>query len=578
MDTSFYTLFSNIQGIFWVIVFFGGSIFIHELGHFLAARMRGLRVDRFSIGFGPKIFSWEKNGVEYCLSLIPFGGYVALPDFELLNDEEDQELSPRSSIPYVTQLLVLSMGAFFNLLFAAFLGIILWIVGQPMSEAEATTTIGYVVRDFGDGEKSPAFNAGIQPGDRLLEVDGQRVESFSEILNFIVTGTHRNIAGDPSVVLKIERSGEIFDQTLTPRLSPIYPGSEDVIRRIGVQPAYRIRVAEILPNALVLTQGLQKGDEILSVDGVPLLSLSTLSDYLASRAGQSLDFQIQRNGEMQVLHLTPVERPYTQPLLRLKSGEKFIDLLPFDDQSQLIAPTDPLTALIVFDKSVANLIPDIALGDRVMGFGNLQNHLTLANAEQEFQKDDIQILLDRRHGDFEVVNIKEDMEVSVLPSKTQTILGFVCEMPQTIVHISIWDQFKKSFVMTFGVLKSLLSRGSDIGLHHLMGPPGMMRTLHNFSQIDFRLLLNFVVLMNVNLAILNLLPIPVLDGGHILFATIERLRRKRIPVVFLRRIQQIFMILLFGLMLYVSFFDLRRWALDEEHQQKAMLLKDYFIE
>ena len=72
-------LFSNTWSIFLIIVLFGGSIFVHELGHFLAARKRGLKIERFSIGFGPKILSWKRDGVDYRLSAIPFGGYVALP-------------------------------------------------------------------------------------------------------------------------------------------------------------------------------------------------------------------------------------------------------------------------------------------------------------------------------------------------------------------------------------------------------------------------------------------------------------------------------------------------------------------
>src|SRR3954468_24930531 len=75
-----HTLLSNVWSIFLVVIFFGGSIFVHELGHFLAARRRGLKVDRFSIGFGPKIFAWKgKDGVEYRLSWLPLGGYVSLP-------------------------------------------------------------------------------------------------------------------------------------------------------------------------------------------------------------------------------------------------------------------------------------------------------------------------------------------------------------------------------------------------------------------------------------------------------------------------------------------------------------------
>ena len=99
-------------------------------------------------------------------------------------------------------------------------------------------------------------------------------------------------------------------------------------------------------------------------------------------------------------------------------------------------------------------------------------------------------------------------------------------------------------------------------MQHLMGAPGIMRLLHRFSIDDFRRLLWFIVLLNINLAILNLLPIPVLDGGHILFALIEKILRRPLPFAWVNAIQNIFVILFLGLMAYVMFFDIRRWQGD----------------
>ena len=103
-------------------------------------------------------------------------------------------------------------------------------------------------------------------------------------------------------------------------------------------------------------------------------------------------------------------------------------------------------------------------------------------------------------------------------------------------------------------------------MQHLMGAPGIMRLLHKFSTDDFRRLLWFMVLLNINLAILNLLPIPVLDGGHILFACIEKLLRRPLPQKFVIAVQNVFVFLFLGLMAYVIFFDLRRWQGDIESQ------------
>ena len=163
-----HTLLSNIWSIFLVVLFFGGSIFVHELGHFLAARRRGVHVERFSIGFGPKIFSWRgKDGVEYRISWLPLGGYVALPqlaDLRGIEGDSEVELEKLPPITYSTKMIVFAAGAAFNVIFAFALASIIWFIGQPMSSEMATTRIGYVsaTLDLSDGSKtpSPASQAG----------------------------------------------------------------------------------------------------------------------------------------------------------------------------------------------------------------------------------------------------------------------------------------------------------------------------------------------------------------------------------------------------------------------------------
>ena len=118
--------------IFLIVLFFGGSIFVHELGHFLAARRRGVKVERFSIGFGPRIFGWRgKDGVEYRLSWIPLGGYVALPQLADMAEIEGGSSGDREPLPpisYATKIIVFVAGAVFNLLFAFALACIVWVV------------------------------------------------------------------------------------------------------------------------------------------------------------------------------------------------------------------------------------------------------------------------------------------------------------------------------------------------------------------------------------------------------------------------------------------------------------------
>jgi regulator of sigma E protease len=150
-------------------------------------------------------------------------------------------------------------------------------------------------------------------------------------------------------------------------------------------------------------------------------------------------------------------------------------------------------------------------------------------------------------------------------------LGIILEpsIPMRLVHTPPWIQIEQHALTFWRTLVSLLSPRSDIGLSKMSGPIGIAKGLHTLAKLDFRLVLWFTVLINVNLAILNLLPIPVLDGGHILFATIGKLRGRALPIDFIATAQSIFIVLLFSMVIYVSFFDVRRWARDSRDEKPA---------
>ena len=472
----------------------GFTIFIHELGHFLAARRRGLIVKRFSIGFGPKIFGWEKNGVEYRISIFPFGGYVALPqladmgrlegeneqteenklsawdDFEEegTDDAKEKKQEPLKKISYADKMIVSVMGAVFNILLAFALSSVLWFFGYERRDGELTTKIGYIadtverwnpIIEDSETVTSPAKKAGLIQGDEVVAVDGNPVEDFMDVQSRIVTGKLVTTEQRPRRLsqLTVLRNGEQKEIDVFPEVF----GNEE-IRIIGIGPKETFFIKELQPDMPAIKAGLEPGDQILSVDGNKIFSFAHLVDYLMKvKDEQEIALTVRKGGE------SGIEQTYNLP----------------------------------------PIVKEMKIGDSV-------SERKLIGFSPEFKS------------------------ITTYPNPLVLIISRVKDMYHT--------------------LTGLVSTQSDVKLRNMSGPVGIVNNLSIFASIGFKKLLWFVVFINVNLAILNLLPIPVLDGGHMVFATIEKLRGKPLPLPFLERSQMLFIVLLFSFMLYVTFFDFQR--------------------
>src|ERR1700737_847326 len=159
-----------------VLLIFNLLIIVHELGHFLAARWRGLHVDKFGIWFGRPIWKKTINGVEYSLGSIPAGGFVLLPQMAPMETVEGKSGTAREDLSPVSPLdkiIVAFAGPLFSFLLALVFAVIVWLVGKPTAEADATTTVGYVA----PGE--PAARAGFHNGDVILAGDNHPVSRFA---------------------------------------------------------------------------------------------------------------------------------------------------------------------------------------------------------------------------------------------------------------------------------------------------------------------------------------------------------------------------------------------------------------
>lgn len=455
-----------IWAVFLIVVFFGGSIFVHELGHYLAARRRGLKVERFSIGFGPKLWSFQRDGVEWCISLFPLGGYVALPQLADLEGIEGASKTKEKlpKISYADTVIVAVMGVVFNMIFAFVLATILWVSGRPMTDSQQTTTIGTVLTQLADakGVQMPSGGelAGLKAGDKIVTIDGTKVKNWRDVKQLIVTGVGRDAKGEPLAQLTVERSGKL----LTINAQPTLAGPEK-LRSLGLLPAEELFVGQIFKGSPAERAGVNVNDRIVALDGV---KVNNYFDY-----SQMLE----------------------------KAGEK--------------------TIKVTFER-----------------------------------------------GDKEVVLPLTPQKVQISRTGKQAeLLGFGIKPKMVLVHQDPFSQISDAVGLTWRTLTTLVHPDSDIKITHLSGPPGIAWAIYRLSE-DIRSLLSFIVIINVNLAILNLLPLPVLDGGHIVLATINRFRKKPVSAEYISVVQNIFTILLLGLMLYVIFFaDAPRVGRDWKEQQ-----------
>jgi regulator of sigma E protease len=434
-----------------VLLLFNLLIFVHELGHFLAARWRGLKVDRFAIWFGKPIWKKKIGGVEYALGTIPAGGYVSLPQMATMEVIEGKregpgEVAKLPNISPLDKMIVAFAGPLFSFLLALAFALVVMIVGRPVSESEKTTTIGYVLKG------GPADEAGLRPGDRILSVDGRAVTKFGGMGDSV---TWRIVRSEGATVpIKVERGGKLLEFLPKPSKEPTKVWERKSLRKVQISPAHDLVVGDLAPNSPACLAGLLAGDQILSVNGIKLYHPNALEDYAEDHLDQTLRLSCLRQGRPLEIRVKP-EVPAT-------GGKASLGILSWEDKWTLRYP-----------------------------------------------------------------GAIEQVKASV-----------------------------NAMVETFG---ALFAPHSDIKPQHLGGAVKIMEVysrLFNAEQ-GWRLALWFSVLMNVNLAVLNMLPIPVLDGGHILLALIEGIRRKPISARLIGAVQTTCAVLLIAFMLYIAFYDVQ---------------------
>src|SRR6059036_449404 len=214
-----------------VLVIFNLLIVVHELGHFLAARWRGLYIEKFGVWFGQPLWKKTINGVQYSLGSLPFGGFVALPQLapmDIIEGKADVDRAKLAPISSLDKIIVAVAGPLFSLLLALFFAGVVWVVGHPVGESDSTTVIGYVLPD------SPAEKAGLQPGDKILEVDGKPVKRFSGMNDSVIWNVVRSEG--PTIPFKVERNDKRLTFEVVPYKAEARGWRRKSVRQVLILP------------------------------------------------------------------------------------------------------------------------------------------------------------------------------------------------------------------------------------------------------------------------------------------------------------------------------------------------------
>ncbi|HCW0176968.1 MULTISPECIES: sigma E protease regulator RseP [Citrobacter] len=436
------------------IVALGVLITVHEFGHFWVARRCGVRVERFSIGFGKALWRrTDKSGTEYVIALIPLGGYVKMLD------ERAEPVAPElrhyafNNKTVGQRAAIIAAGPIANFLFAIFAYWLVFIIGVP----GVRPVVGEITPN------SIAAQAQIQPGTELKAVDGIETPDWDAVRLQLVAKI-----GDQHTTLSVAQFGsnQRQDKTLDLRQWAFEPDKQDPVSSLGIRPRgpqIEPVLSEVQVNSAASKAGLQAGDRIVKVNGQPLTQWMTFVTQVRDNPDKPLALDIERQGSSLSLTLTPDSKEVNG------KAEGFAGVVP------KVIP-----------------LPD--------------EYKTV-----------------RQYGPFS----------AILEASDKT-----------------WQLMK----LTVSMLGKLIT--GDVKLNNLSGPISIAQGAGMSAEFGVIYYLMFLALISVNLGIINLFPLPVLDGGHLLFLAIEKLKggpvSERVQD-FSYRIGSILLVLLMGLALFNDF-------------------------
>ncbi len=551
------------------IVVLGLLVFFHELGHFLAAKACNVYVDRFSLGMPPRIAGIRFGETDYCIGALPLGGYVKMAgqeDTPLSEEERDQTYGhvPEdrwfNNRPVWQRVIVIAAGPFMNLVLAVILYGIVAAVGAyvPVSDTEAR--VGQILAGS-PAETAPMFrmpadgaapNIGGQPdalgwqtADRILTIDGKRVRTIADV------GIDALLSAGELMSIVIERTEP--DGTTTRYLSPVksVPLGPEKRLRFGVGGFETALIGSVNEGSPAMAAGIRKGDVVLRANGKPVDAATFVKTIEQTPDGQPVMLDVQRDEKQLQISAAPntIGRLLGMELWSSYSGRGGLDkqakpvIVQVGDEFAAKTAVKPRDIIERVDGQPAT----IALMDDI-------------ERTRPGQTVNVDI---RRPAILYGLLRKESILTSALPIASVRALGVQMDTKMVYHKVAAGQVVPEAFKLTWQAGErtvrtlEMLLRGK-VSPKELGGPVMIYQVTTMAAQLGYSWLLNITAFISVNLCIFNLLPLPVLDGSLLVYLLIEGVRRKPLNMQVLERIQQFGLLLIVGLLLYVTFNDVSR--------------------
>ena len=530
------------------IILLGLLIFIHELGHFLMARFFGVKVEVFSLGFGPKILKYKKGDTLYCLSLLPLGGYVKMfGDNPLEEPPEDQKHQGFLYKKPYQKWLIAFAGPLFNLIFTLFGFFLLAQWGVPKLSAQ----LGDVQKD------SLAFEKGFRSGDQILSLNGQKISYYEELDEKI-----KNKVGETLVFDVLSEDGEKKSLSIEVKnhknQNPLsWDKERGSIEGFTVwSRALRLGVPK---DSLAFEKGLRTFDTLLEVGSYETKEL------LEDSTAELVPLKYWRE-----LRDLPAQKSYK---LRIKRGTE-IKTLVFDLESPKTLLDLGLEPSDLYVEKVGAKTPaeksGLKTGDRLIALGEdrLLTWQDLLERVENSEGASLDLSY-KRESEITTVSLKPEKIFVEGNMKSRYMVGIVSGGstalgPELLKKYDFLESLKYSSTQTWEWL-NIITAGlvrlvtGELSVRTMGGPIAIGRVAHDSFSQGFSSFLFIMTLISLNLFLLNLLPIPILDGGHLLFFSLEALIGRPISVRKLLIAQNIGLVFILGFMFFALFNDIYNW-------------------